>query len=95
MLFSPDGTSLFVSGRSSGNVAEIDVGAWTVSRVLDAGAGSDGLAYSDVVVTSRVVVPGAGPLDHSSISSSALTGYGISLPRRADRSIAMVIIKLR
>lgn len=48
LLFSPDGTSLFVGAQSSGNVVEIDSESWTVKRVLDAGDGADGLAYSSV-----------------------------------------------
>ncbi|MCP5000166.1 MAG: beta-propeller fold lactonase family protein [Hyphomicrobiales bacterium] len=48
LLFAPDGSSLFVGAQSSGNVAEIDVRTWQLHRVLDAGEGADGLAYSNV-----------------------------------------------
>lgn len=48
LLFSPDGGSLFVGAQSSGNVVEIDSESWTVKRVLAAGDGADGLAYSRV-----------------------------------------------
>lgn len=48
LLFAPDGSSLFVGAQSSGNVAEIDTRSWQLHRVLDAGDGADGLAYSNV-----------------------------------------------
>ena len=48
LLFAPDGSSLFVGAQSSGNVAEIDARTWNLHRVLDAGDGADGLAYSNV-----------------------------------------------
>ncbi len=50
LLFAPDGTSLFVGAQASGNVVEIDTRDWTVSRVLSAGEGADGLAYSDIAM---------------------------------------------
>ncbi|MEM7223067.1 MAG: YncE family protein [Pseudomonadota bacterium] len=46
LLFAPDGSSLFVGAQSSGNVVEIDAGTWEITRVLGAGDGADGLAFS-------------------------------------------------
>lgn len=48
LLFAPDGSSLFVGAQASGNVVEIDTSDWTVNRILSAGDGADGLAFSDV-----------------------------------------------
>ena len=48
MLFSPDGKRLWVAATGSAAVAEIDTANWSVTRRLDAGKGSDGLAYSRV-----------------------------------------------
>ncbi|WP_169054099.1 beta-propeller fold lactonase family protein [Nitratireductor sp. XY-223] len=50
LLFAPDGSALFVGAQSTGNVAEIDVGTWSLKRVLDAGDGADGLGYSDIEI---------------------------------------------
>ena len=46
MLFSPDGKRLWVAATGSAAVAEIGTANWTILRRLDAGKGSDGLAYS-------------------------------------------------
>ncbi|MEX3008383.1 YncE family protein [Hoeflea sp. TYP-13] len=51
LLFAPDGSSLFVGARPNGNVAEIDVGTWTLHRVLDAGTDIDGPTYASLTVT--------------------------------------------
>lgn len=48
MLFSPEGNRLWVAATGSAAVAEIDTESWTILRRLDAGKGSDGLAYSKV-----------------------------------------------
>lgn len=47
LLFAPDGSSLFVGARSSGNVAEIDTRSWQLYRVLDAGNDVDDLSFGD------------------------------------------------
>lgn len=48
LLFSPDGASLFVGAQRSGNVVEIESEGWSVKRVIEAGHGADGLAYSTI-----------------------------------------------
>ena len=46
MLWSPDGSKLWVAGTGSQTVAEIDTNRWIVERSFKAGAGSDGLGFS-------------------------------------------------
>ncbi|MEM1131037.1 MAG: beta-propeller fold lactonase family protein [Pseudomonadota bacterium] len=48
LLFSPDGAHLYVGSELSEKVAEIDTATWQVTRLLDAGAGADGLEISSV-----------------------------------------------
>jgi DNA-binding beta-propeller fold protein YncE len=46
VLVRPDGKVAYVSCDSSAEVAEIDLTGWTVSRLLSAGKGADGLAWA-------------------------------------------------
>lgn len=46
MLFSPDGTKLWVACTGSEKVVEIDTDDWSVARSFAVGDGSDGLGYS-------------------------------------------------
>jgi DNA-binding beta-propeller fold protein YncE len=43
----PDGKRAYVSCNYKNQVAEIDLGQWKVSRLIDAGATADGLAWAD------------------------------------------------
>ena len=45
-LVEPDGKMAFVSCDHSGQVAEIDTASWTVTRMIDTGKVSDGLAWA-------------------------------------------------
>ena len=45
-LVEPDGKMAFVSCDHSGQVAEIDTANWTVTRMIDTGKVSDGLAWA-------------------------------------------------
>ena len=45
-LVEPDGKMAFVSCDRSGQVAEIDTANWTVTRMIDTGKVSDGLAWA-------------------------------------------------
>jgi YVTN family beta-propeller protein len=45
-LIRPDGKVAYVSCDHSGQVAEIDVATWTVTRMIDTGKVSDGLAWA-------------------------------------------------
>jgi DNA-binding beta-propeller fold protein YncE len=47
ILVSPDGKSAFVSCTRSKQVAQIDLEHWKVSRLIDAGAQDDGLAWAN------------------------------------------------
>lgn len=47
VLVRPDGAIAYVSCDSSKKVAEIRTSDWTVSRLIDAGAGADGLAWAN------------------------------------------------
>jgi DNA-binding beta-propeller fold protein YncE len=46
VLVRPDGAVAYVSCDSSRKVAEIQTSTWTVLRLIDAGAGADGLAWA-------------------------------------------------
>ena len=46
VLIRPDGAVAYVSCDASHKVAEIQTSNWTVSRLIDAGAGVDGLAWA-------------------------------------------------
>jgi YVTN family beta-propeller protein len=46
VLVRPDGAAAYVSCDASHKVAEIRTSDWTVSRLIDAGAGADGLAWA-------------------------------------------------
>lgn len=48
LLFSPDGTHLYVGSELSSKVVEIDTSDWQVTRLLEAGAGADGMKISSV-----------------------------------------------
>jgi len=45
-LIRPDQKAAYVSCDSAGKVAEIDMATWKVTRLIDAGKGVDGLAWS-------------------------------------------------
>jgi len=46
VLIRPDGAVAYVSCDASHKVAEIQVSDWTLSRLIDAGPGADGLAWA-------------------------------------------------
>jgi DNA-binding beta-propeller fold protein YncE len=46
VLVRPDGAVAYVSCDASHKVAEIQTSNWTVSRLIDAGPGADGLAWA-------------------------------------------------
>jgi YVTN family beta-propeller protein len=46
VLVQPDGLKAYVSCAASKQVAVIDTGDWTVSKLIDAGPGADGLAWA-------------------------------------------------
>jgi len=46
VLIRPDGAMAYVSCDASHKVAEIQTTSWTVSRLIDAGPGTDGLAWA-------------------------------------------------
>lgn len=46
MLVRPDGKAAYVSCAQSSQVAEIDLGSWTVARLIATGKGTDGLAWA-------------------------------------------------
>jgi DNA-binding beta-propeller fold protein YncE len=46
VLVRPDGAVAYVSCDASHQVAEIQTSNWTVSRLIDAGSGVDGLAWA-------------------------------------------------
>ena len=46
VLIRPDGAVAYVSCDASHKVAEIQTSNWTVSRLIDAGPGADGLAWA-------------------------------------------------
>jgi hypothetical protein len=46
VLVRPDGAVAYVSCDTSRKVAEIRTSGWTVARLIDAGAGVDGLAWA-------------------------------------------------
>ncbi|MDP5216220.1 YncE family protein [Ruegeria sp. 2205SS24-7] len=48
LLFSPDGAHLYVGSELSEKVVEIATDNWKVTRLLEAGAGADGLEISSV-----------------------------------------------
>ena len=47
ILLRPDGKVAYVSCDRSKQVAEIDLASWKVTRLIDVGAGADGLAWAD------------------------------------------------
>ena len=46
VLIRPDGKVAYVSCAASGKVAAIDLSAWTVQKLIDAGKFADGLAWA-------------------------------------------------
>jgi DNA-binding beta-propeller fold protein YncE len=46
VLVRPDGLIAYVSCDASKKVAAIDLKEWKVERLIDAGAGTDGLAWA-------------------------------------------------
>lgn len=52
LLFSPDGAKLYVGSELSSKVVEIDASNWEVTRLLEAGAGADGMKISSVKASS-------------------------------------------
>jgi DNA-binding beta-propeller fold protein YncE len=46
VLIRPDGAVAYVSCDASKKVAEIRISDWTVTRLIDAGPGADGLAWA-------------------------------------------------
>lgn len=48
MLWSNDGSRLWVAATGSQTVAEIDAESWSIARTFSVGAGSDGLGFSPV-----------------------------------------------
>jgi YVTN family beta-propeller protein len=46
VLIRPDGAVAYVSCDASHQVAEVQTSNWTVSRLIDAGSGTDGLAWA-------------------------------------------------
>jgi DNA-binding beta-propeller fold protein YncE len=46
ILISPDGKKAYVSCTKVKQIAEIDLEHWKVARLIDAGAGADGLAWA-------------------------------------------------
>ncbi len=53
LLFSPDGSYLYVGSELSEKVVEIVAGDWRVTRLLDAGKGADGMEISSVRVQTQ------------------------------------------
>ena len=53
VLMRPDGKIAYVSCNSSGKVAAIDLTEWKVQKILDAGKGADGLAWTNPSGSSR------------------------------------------
>ena len=47
VVIRPDGAAAYVSCDASHKIAEIRTSDWTVSRLIDAGAGADGLAWAE------------------------------------------------
>lgn len=50
LLWAPDGSAVYAGAQDGARVVEIDSTSWTVTRVFDAGLGSDGLEISPVTV---------------------------------------------
>lgn len=48
LLWGPDGTKLWVATTMAARVLEINTQTWALTRVLEAGNGSDGLGYSQI-----------------------------------------------
>jgi len=46
VLIAPGGKTAYVACNSKDQVAEIDLGQWKVSRVIDAGKDADGMAWA-------------------------------------------------
>ena len=46
VVMRPDGKMAYVSCMHSGQVAEIDLGTWKMTRLMDTGKESDGLAWA-------------------------------------------------
>lgn len=50
LLFSPDGTRLYVGAQNTAQVVEIDTRGWTISRTFSVGEGADSMAITTVDV---------------------------------------------
>jgi len=48
VLVSPDGKTAYVSCDASHKIAAIDTATWKVDKLIDAGKGTDGLAWAMV-----------------------------------------------
>jgi DNA-binding beta-propeller fold protein YncE len=46
IIVTPDGKRAYVACNYTKEVAEIDLGQWKVSRLIDAGAFADGMAWA-------------------------------------------------
>ena len=46
VLIAPGGKTAYVACNAKSQVAEIDLGQWKVSRVIDAGNDADGMAWA-------------------------------------------------
>jgi DNA-binding beta-propeller fold protein YncE len=46
VLIAPGGKTAYVACNGKSQIAEIDLGEWRVSRVIDAGKTADGLAWA-------------------------------------------------
>ncbi|MEM7442910.1 MAG: YncE family protein [Pseudomonadota bacterium] len=50
LLFAPDGSMLYAGAQDAARVVEIDTSDWSITRVFNAGEGSDGLEISPITV---------------------------------------------
>ena len=46
ILMAPSGKTAYVACNAKNQIAEIDLGQWKVSRLIDAGKTADGLAWA-------------------------------------------------
>ncbi|NNC47846.1 MAG: hypothetical protein HKO13_05385 [Sphingomonas sp.] len=53
MLWSRDGSKLWVAATGSQAIAEIEASDWTIKRIFDVGVGSDGLGFSPIDTAAR------------------------------------------
>lgn len=51
LLFSPDGTRLYVGAQYTAQVVEIDTSTWTITRTFSVGKGADSMAITPVTVS--------------------------------------------